>query len=181
MAGVKSHAGEWAVRNQGGPWITCQKAWHHSQGPAGHLGGRLWQGTQSPRNGSSRQGPPEQPRVTPAEQCRAGKQGHLHLPGQLIWTSQCLTHNNKGTPPLVTHTFTLTYCLCFQFSAFCWVTLAARVCQGWVLGVLARQVPTVGKPTGPLTILRNIGLDGCLTAQPADKAFGAKKTLTLFL
>lgn len=113
-------------------------------------------GTQSPGNGSSRQGPPEQPRVTATEQCRGGRKGHLHLPRWLIWTAQCLTQYNKGRPPYVRHTFTLTYCLCFQFSAFCWVALAAWVCQGWVLRVPARQVPTVGKPPGPLTILCNI-------------------------
>lgn len=76
------------------------------------------------------------------------------------------------TPCQAQNTFTLTYCLCFQFSAFCWVALAARVCQGSVLRVLARQVPTVGKPT-PLTIL----------CKPAYKAgpVGANKKPTLFL
>lgn len=74
------------------------------------------------------------------------------------------------TPGQAQNTFTLTHCLCFQFSAFCWVALAARVCQGWVLGVLARQVPTVGKPT-PLTIL----------CKPAYKAgpVGANKTTNI--
>lgn len=79
------------------------------------------------------------------------------------------------------HTFTLTYC--FQFSAFCWVALAARVCQGWVLGVLARQVPSEGKPTGPLTILCNIRARSVLrpSVQMRQRPGRAEKTPSLFL